>query len=99
MGGGEGGGGVNLSLGGCCGGGGGRVGEASSSGLSPQQGIPLGITPLSLFETYISQHPVALSSGTYKTLPVGCHTCLVGRHQLTFIRRGFLTHLFTKKYL
>ena len=55
MGGGEGGGGVNLSLGGCCGGGGGRVGEASSSGLSPQQGIPLGITPLSLFVISISK--------------------------------------------
>ena len=61
MGGGEGGGGVNLSLGGCCGGGGGRVGEASSSGLSPQQGIPLGVTPL--FEIYI-----------YLSLP--CGICL-----------------------
>ena len=51
MGGGEGGGGVNLSLGGCCGGGGGRVGEASSSGLSPHQGIPLTLTlaPLSIY--------------------------------------------------
>ena len=96
MGGGEGGGGVNLSLGGCCGGGGGRVGEASSSGLSPQPGIPLGVTPL--FEIYIFLYPVALVSGTYKRPPVGCHTTSL-RAPAPGIQGGFIKDLSTKKYL